>query len=154
MSEARSIAEVLAGEPFTSGLSAEHLALLAGCARNVALVPGPLHREGEPADAFYLLRGGSVALEVHAPAGALVVETLHAGDALGWSWLFPPHRWSFDVRVLEPARAIAFDGACLRGKCERDHELGYQLMKRVAQVFTGRLAATRLQLLDLYGPRR
>ena len=153
MADARSIEEVLTGEPFTAGLAPAHLALLAGCAKNVGLVPGYIHREGEPADAFYLLRSGSVALEVHGPAGGLVVETLRGGDALGWSWLFPPHRWSFDVRVLEPTRAIAFDGACLRGKCDLDHELGYQLMKRVARVFTARLAAARLQLLDLYGPR-
>ena len=47
--------------------------------------------------------------------------------------------------------AIAFDGACLRGKCEADHDLGYELMRRIAQVIIERLQATRLRLLDVYG---
>jgi hypothetical protein len=46
---------------------------------------------------------------------------------------------------------VAFDGACLRGKCEQDHDLGYELMKRFAANMVDRLQATRLQLLDVYG---
>jgi CRP-like cAMP-binding protein len=70
---------------------------------------------------------------------------------LGWSWLFPPYRWHFDARALELTRAIALDGKCLREKCEEDHDLGYELVKRVAQIIMERLQATRLQLLDVYG---
>lgn len=152
MGEPHGIAEVLRDHPFTAGMKPEHLAVIAGCAKNVHLAAGarPIV-EGQPADTFYALRDGLVAIEVHAPAGPLVVQTLHAGDVLGWSWLFPPYRWTFDGRVVEPVRAIAFDGVCLRGKAERDHELGYELLLRMAKVFTSRLAATRLQLLDLYG---
>jgi CRP/FNR family cyclic AMP-dependent transcriptional regulator len=153
--EPHGIDALLREHPFTAGMKAEHVALIAGCAKNVHLAPGTYAlREGDPAGTFYALRDGVVALEVHAPGrGDLVVQTLHAGDVLGWSWLFPPYRWAFDARVVEPVRAIALDGACLRGKAERDHELGYELMTRVAKVFTTRLAATRLQLLDLYGTR-
>lgn len=155
MGEPHDIAQVLKDHPFTAGLRPEQLAIVAGCARNVGLPAGRYaFREGEPASTFYALRDGAVALELHAPGkGGVVVQTLHAGDVLGWSWLFPPYRWTFDARVVEPVRAVAFDGACLRGKAEADHELGYELMKRVARVFTDRLAATRVQLLDLYGAR-
>ncbi len=48
-------------------------------------------------------------------------------------------------------RATSFDGACLRGKSESDHELGYELMSRFAQVMIERLQSTRLRLLDVYG---
>lgn len=155
MGEVQGIAAILQDQPFTTGLRPEHLAVLAGCARNVHLTVGTFPiTEGAAADTFYVLREGVVAIEVHSPAGPLVVQTLHAGDVLGWSWLFPPYRSTFDARVVEPVRAIAFDGACLRGKAEADHELGYELMKRMARVFTSRLAATRLQLLDLYGHPR
>ncbi len=65
-------------------------------------------------------------------AGPLVIETLHAGEVVGWSWLFEPYRWQFDARAQRADRGVAFDGACLRGKCEADHELGYQLMRRFA----------------------
>ena len=97
-------------------------------------------------------RRGRVALEVAAPgARAMIIETLEEGDVVGWSWLFPPHRWSFDARAVGPVRAVAFDGACLRGKCEDDKALGYELMRRFAGVMLDRLQATRLQLLDVYG---
>jgi CRP-like cAMP-binding protein len=149
----KTIDEFLADHPFTKGLSKPHLELVAGCAKNVTLKPGTYaFREGDPADTFYVLRRGRVALEVFSPArGALTVQTVHDGEILGWSWLFPPYRCSFDARVVEATRAVAFDGACLRGKAQSDHELGYDLMTRMARVFTKRLTATRLQLLDLYG---
>ena len=70
---------------------------------------------------------------------------------MGWSWLFPPYRWHLDAIAREPVAAVAFDAACLRAKCDEDHELGYQLMRRFAALMLGRLAATRLQLLDVYG---
>ena len=149
----RQLEEILADVPFLGGMSPERLALLAGCASNVHFDAGELiFREGDQADTFYVLRHGSVAIELHAPArNPMTVETVEAGDVLGWSWLFPPYRTHFDARALSSVRATGFDGACLRGKCEDDPALGYDLMKRFAQVFTERLHWTRLRLLDIYG---
>jgi CRP-like cAMP-binding protein len=114
-----------------------------------------LFREGDPADAFYVVRRGRVALELFVPnRGALTVETIEPGEVVGWSWLFPPHRWHFDGRAAEPVRAIAVDGACLRGKCDADPALGYDLIGRFSQVMLERLQATRLRLADLYGAPR
>jgi hypothetical protein len=78
------------------------------------------------------------------------IQTLDADDVLGWSWLFPPHEWFFDARALELTRAIALDGKCLRGKCEADQRMGYQLMKRFSALVVERLQATRMQLINLY----
>ena len=144
---------LLRDAPVFNGLRPEELALLAGCASNVHLDVGEvLFREGDPADTFYLVRHGSVALEMFVPArGAVVIETLEAGEVVGWSWLFPPYSWHFDARALTGVRATAFDGTCLRGKCEADPALGYDLMSRFAQVLIERLQWTRLRLLDLYG---
>ena len=109
-------------------------------------------REGDPAETFYVVRSGAVALEAHAPArGELTIETLGAGEVLGWSWLFAPYRWHFDARALSRVRATAFDATCLRAKCDDDTALGYDLMKRFAQVMIERLQWTRLRLLDVYG---
>jgi CRP-like cAMP-binding protein len=109
-------------------------------------------REGEPADAFYVIRHGAVALETVVPQrGPVVLQTLHDGELLGWSWLVPPYRTAFDARSRGTTRAIAFDGACLRDKCEADPALGYALLKLLSGVFTERLQDTRLRLLDLYG---
>lgn len=147
------IDELIAAAPVFEGLAAEHLALIAGCGQNLHMpAEEMLLREGDPADRFFLIRRGTVALEVHAPGRqALMIETLHDGDPVGWSWLFAPYRWQLDARTIGPCELVAFDGACLRGKCEEDHELGYQLMRRFAASVISRLQATRLQLLDVYG---
>ncbi len=84
---------------------------------------------------------------------SVVLQTIGAEEILGWSWLIPPYQWRFDARAVELTRAIALDGQCLRNKCEANSRLGYELLKRVAQVFAERLLATRLQLLDVYGKR-
>jgi CRP/FNR family transcriptional regulator, cyclic AMP receptor protein len=80
----------------------------------------------------------------------VTIETVEAGDVVGWSWLFPPYRWHFDARALSTVRATVFDGACLRDKCRADPELGFELMSRFAQVMLERLQWTRLRLLDGY----
>ena len=72
---------------------------------------------------------------------------------MGWSWLVPPYRSTFDARAAEATGVVAFDGACLRGKCEQDPRLGYELMQRVSKVMNGRLVAAQVRLLDLYGTR-
>ena len=144
---------LLAEVPAFEGMRDVHLQLIAGCATNARARSGQyLFRAGDQADAFHVIRHGAVALELHVPAReAVTLETLHDGDLLGWSWLFPPYRWEFDGRVQADSALISFDGACLRGKCEADHELGYELMKRFSQVIIARLQATRLRLLDVYG---
>jgi CRP-like cAMP-binding protein len=67
--------------------------------------------------------------------------------------LFPPYRWKFSARTLEPTRVFAIDGQCLRAKAEQDHELGYELLKRFAYVVEDRLEAMRLQLINVYQDR-
>jgi CRP/FNR family transcriptional regulator, cyclic AMP receptor protein len=149
----RSLESVLADVPFLDGLGADAIALLAGCAGNVHFAAGQnLFREGDPADTFYIVRHGSVALETFVPTrGPVMIETVDAGEVIGWSWLFAPYRWHFDARALTVVRATGFDGTCLRQKCEDDPRLGYDLMGRFAQVLIERLQWTRLRLLDVYG---
>ncbi|MBZ5538705.1 MAG: cyclic nucleotide-binding domain-containing protein [Acidobacteriia bacterium] len=148
-----SLRPVLAEHPFLSDLSPRHLDLVVGCASNVRFEAGKyLFREEEDANQFYIIREGKVAVEIRTPhRGPLTVQTVSAGEILGWSWLLPPYQWHFDARAVEPTRAIALDGKCLRVKCENDHDLGYELLKRFAQIMEQRLEATRLQVLDIYG---
>jgi len=129
-----------------------HMDLLVGCASNVRFDAGQfILREGEEANRFYLLRQGKVALEIYTPErGSITIQTLGAGEILGWSWLVPPYYWRMDARAIELTRAIALDGKCLRGKCESDHDLGYELLKRFSQVMVEHLTSTRLQLLNVY----
>jgi CRP-like cAMP-binding protein len=147
------IDSLLARHPFFQGLSQADLTFIAGCASNVHFEPGEyLFREGAAADRFYAIREGKVAIEIFDPnRGSATLQTAAEGEMVGWSWLFPPYRWQFDARAVAPVRATAFDGVCLRRKCEDDPRLGYELMKRLAQMVSRRLEAARLQLLDIYG---
>ena len=146
------IERMLDQHEFFAGMDAEYLALVAGCARNAVFGDGQfLFREGTPAETFYLVREGAIALEIAAPSGVLTVQTVGAGEVAGFSWLVGPHRWQFDGRAAGRVHAVEFDGACLRGKCDADPRLGYDLMRRFADLATRRLQASRLQLLDVYG---
>jgi CRP/FNR family transcriptional regulator, cyclic AMP receptor protein len=143
---------LLRRQEFFARLDPEYLALIAGCARNVAFPDGTfLFREGTAADRFYLLTEGMVALEIAAPGRVVTVQTLREGEVAGFSWLMGPHEWQFDGRTVGRVRAIEMDGTCLRAKCESDPRLGYDLMRRFARLATRRLQATRLQILDVYG---
>jgi CRP-like cAMP-binding protein len=139
--------------PFFAGLEEGFCKLVCGCAKNVGFEAGQyLFQEGEPADQLYLLRHGHVALEVVAPGrDAVTFQTLGEDEIVGVSWLIPPYRWSYDAKALELTRAIAMDATCLRQKCEDDHDLGYEMMKRFVPVLIERLQATRMQILDVYG---
>jgi CRP/FNR family cyclic AMP-dependent transcriptional regulator len=149
----QTLADELAVVPCLSGLPVKTLETIAGCARNVHFTAGDvLFREGDRADTFFVVRHGSIALETFVPArGSITIETIEPGEVIGWSWLFAPYRWHFDARALTDVRATAFDGICLRRKCDADPALGYDLMSRFAQVLIERLQWTRLRLLDLYG---
>jgi CRP/FNR family cyclic AMP-dependent transcriptional regulator len=152
----RTLDAVVLEAPVFAGIDGAYAAQLAGCARTAGWEQGELlFREGDAADTFYVVRRGRVALELFIPnRGPLTLETIEAGEVVGWSWLFPPYRWHFDGRAVAPVRAIAVDGACLRGKCDDDPGLGYELMRRFSQVMLERLQATRLRLADVYGSPR
>jgi CRP/FNR family transcriptional regulator, cyclic AMP receptor protein len=151
---AETMEELLGSHPFFAGLSADAIRLVAGCASNVHFAQGEyIFSQGEAASRFYVLRHGRVALEIHSPErGPLVIDTMDEGEVLGWSWLVPPYQYFGDARAVTPVSATVLDGACLRGKCEADAELGYQLLKRVTTVMYKRLQSTRVRVLDLYGP--
>jgi CRP-like cAMP-binding protein len=149
----RSLASIIKEHPFFAGLEQNYCDLVSGCARNVRFDAGSLlFRKDEPASEFFLIRQGRVGLQVGAQAGKPVtLLTVGDDEVVGLSWLIPPYRWSFDAKAVTRVRAIGIDATCLRDKCEVDHHLGYELMKRFMPVLIARLGAARVQALDLYG---
>jgi CRP-like cAMP-binding protein len=149
----KQIHDLLATHAFFEGIDAATLEFIGGCGKNVRFERGEgLCREGQEAKTFYAIREGRVAVQINAPGRqSITIMTLDEGDILGWSWLFPPYVWHYDAVAVARTRAVEFDGACLRRKCEENTAIGYDLMKRFAKVFAERLEATRMQLLDVYG---
>jgi len=138
--------------PFLAGMNRTQLALLTDCAMASHFKAGQvIMRESEQANRFYLIESGKVVLESGEGFGQpVVVETIGAGDLLGWSWMFPPYVWHFTARAVEPTEAIFFYGTILREYCERDPSLGYELFKRMAPVMLRRLQAARKKMLSIH----
>lgn len=153
LTELTELARVLRAHPFFAALTEDELALVAGCGVAVELAAGQsITREGEPAEHFYALVQGKVAVQIFVPGrGLLTLQTLRGGEVLGWSWGFPPSTWTFDACALTPTRAVRLDAAALLRRCDESPQLGYKLMRGLVRVMTERLHGTRLQLLDLYG---
>ena len=151
----RRVESLLAGHPVFRDFDAATLAELAGCARLKRFEAGAtIFREGDPAERVHLLREGDVALELSAPGREpLVIETLHAGEVLGWSWLVPDHRAMSTARALTAVATVSLDATCIRAKCDADPALGYAMFKRWVPHLSARVRAQRMQVLDLFAGR-
>ena len=138
--------------PFFAGMSQKHIDLLHGASAYAEFGSGDvIFREGSPANSFYLIGQGAVALEADMNGKGLVqIAVLKDGEPLGWSWLFPPHMWHFHARALKRTTTTYFDAKILRQLCEEDHDFGYELLKRVSQVMLERLQSTRGEMLKFY----
>jgi len=139
----------LTAHPFLKGMSQHHIELLTLCAMPTEFDAGQIVlREGEPATGFYLIESGTVVLEGKTDDGkTVVIDTISAGEPLGWSWLFPPYLWSFDARATEPCTAICLSGLLLRQHRDDDLTLSQELHKRVSEVMVRRLQAARNKLI-------
>jgi len=140
----------VAAHPFLAGMSPHHLELLARYSKQKQFEAGEMiFRSGEPAHGFYLIEKGTIALEGWVMEhGPFVTDIVNAGEALGWSWLFPPYRWHFDARVVEPTTAIYLDGDILRQHYKEDLTLAHDLSQRICEVMVHRLQATRRKLIE------
>nr|WP_107046886.1 cyclic nucleotide-binding domain-containing protein [Streptomyces albus] len=137
-----------------AALTQEQRERLMELAREVVFPAGTrIFEEGRTADRFWLIKSGSVTVDVHVPGRrSPAVETLGTGDLLGWSWLIPPRRWNFGAEALSPVRAYQFEAARVLELLEEDPVLGRALSTAVAGVVAHRLTAARTRLLDLYAP--
>jgi CRP-like cAMP-binding protein len=141
----------VAFHPFLAGMDRKQLALLTDCAIPVRFQKGQIiFREGDIANRFYLIETGQVVLESSdEQRDPLIIDTIGAGDLLGWSWMFPPFTWRFTARAVERTSAIFFYGTILREYCERDASLGYELLKRMAPVMIKRMQASRRKMVAI-----
>jgi CRP-like cAMP-binding protein len=138
---------------FVEAFEPRHVEKLATLAKDVRFTRDQvIFHEGDECSEFYLIVSGRVALEIEAPDHTLRVQTLTAGDELGWSALLMSSGKYFQARALEPVEALAFEGPEVLAACKEDTAFGFALMQRLLVVVAGRLQATRLQVLDMYSP--
>lgn len=145
---ARPTPAILADNPFFSELPIPSLRRLAAHVCRVDYAAGdPIIEEGAPADRFFLIRRGSVELDMEvAGRGRVVIDTLGADAALGWSWLMPPYRWHLSATAKHRTSVLVFDATALRALLAGDPALGYEFMRRIATLMSDRIETTRSHL--------
>lgn len=145
-----SLKDLIADHHFFKGINPDFLPFLASCATFVEYKPGELiFEEGTEADRFYLIHWGCVGIETHIPCKrSVTVQRIGNGEALGWSWCFPPYSWRYSARTLDATELIAFDAKSILDYAEKNHDFGYDLFKRTGRVMQDRLQATRALLVD------
>lgn len=138
----------------TAALPAEHRTRLMRTAREVSFEAGHrLFEEGRHADRFWIVRTGTVSLDLRVPGRrAPAIESLGPGELVGWSWHFPPYVWQLGAEAMSPVRAYEFDADTVRAMCDEDAEFGRSVAQWVGRVVAQRLHASRVRLLDLYAP--
>lgn len=150
-------AQSLPSHPLFEQLSGRHRHILAECSMQASFTAGDMVAEtGKPANCFHLVVSGSIALEACGDRSPTRVQVIGPGDILGWSWFFPPYYWHFNAVAEEPTETIFFYGSRLSQECDRNHDLGYELFKRMAQILVGRLQTTREKWIEAaqYCPAR
>ncbi len=142
----------LAGHAFAAGLTPVQVERLAALAVTAELPAGQrLFDEGGHAASLWLIRTGLIALDLRVPGrDRLIVETLGPGDELGLSWLMPAAQWQFGATTQAPTAVFEFTSDAVTNLCEADHELGYQLTRRLLTTAITRLQAARIRILDVY----
>lgn len=148
--------EVLVGQPFFKGMTEEQIRTVSETGRLISFDEGSVvFVEGGPARMSYLILEGDVALTLRTQEhSSKIIQTLHRGDFLGWSWMYPPYRWNFDASCQSDVKAIQFDGPALKKIALADPQLGYELMRRFTEIIVTRMQALRIQLLDVYSTNR
>jgi CRP-like cAMP-binding protein len=145
--------DLLTEHPFLDGLPRPWLELLSFQAYPALCHGGDrLFHENYPADRFWLVRSGEIALDTPvAGEGDLVIDTIGPGGVVGWSWLFPPYRWHFGAVATQRTSVIKLNAAGVRRLMSEDEALGHELTARFMRVVVDRLQSTRIRLLELRG---
>ncbi len=150
----QSITEYLSGHEFFSGFSDDILKFLCECSSTREIKKGEsLFRQGENADKFYVLRNGCISIQMPAIIGPnLEIQTLGKNQVLGWSWLIPPFKWSFQAMAEEDSELLMFNGTAILVRCEQEPKFGYELLKKFAELMSKRLDAARQKMMDEWNP--
>ncbi|MEZ5581756.1 MAG: Crp/Fnr family transcriptional regulator [Candidatus Competibacteraceae bacterium] len=148
------IKDYLSAQEFFSGLNPKYIGFLARSAGEQQIEPNQiLFRPGEQAHHFYLIRSGSIIMEIPALTGpTLEVQSLGPDRILGWSWLIPPYKWSFQARAEQPSTLLVFDGDAVLARCEKEPRFGYELFKRFASLMSERLEVARKKMMSQWNP--
>ncbi len=144
-------AKLLAGLELFEGLPQRGLDAVAALAEERRYAPGTVIFSPERSSEWaFLLLDGSVRLSVHAsslpePFTLAVLET--HGQAFGFSTVVGQGHHNSSAEAVTEVKAVAIHGPRLLACLEKDPEVGFLVMRRLAKAISRRLATMRRLLL-------
>jgi CRP/FNR family transcriptional regulator, cyclic AMP receptor protein len=150
----QSIKKYLLTHSFFSGLNDGTLDFLCQCSSSHEIKKGLiLFQQGANADKFYVIHNGRISIQMPAIMGPnLLIQTLENDHILGWSWMIPPYKWSFQAVAEKDTELLMFNGSALLAHCEQDPKFGYDLLKKFAGLMSTRLDVARQKMMDEWNP--
>lgn len=110
--------------------------------------------EGGTADQLYVLDKGKIALQMNLVlsdqsfAKRITVDMVGRWEAVGWSALVEPHRYTLTAVCLEPTKVLGIDATRLRALLEEDHGMACKIFRRLIGMVASRLEETRRVLIS------
>jgi len=109
-----------------------------------------IFREGDPSRHFYVVKSGHVALEASLGEGEPGVFMMVApGDCFSWSALLESPVETASARAVEDVEVLGIESRALQDLCWAEPNWGVELHRKVLQLVSERLIATRKQLSDV-----
>ncbi len=147
------IVDALARSELFGHLSQQRLEKLSALCRGFSYrADEVIFKEGDEATEVYILTDGRVTLEIEIrpvadrPAIPTAVELVTENECFGWSPLVEPYVYTASARCVTPCTVIALKGDMLRQAMKNDPALGHEVMGKLVQMVSHRLANTRMRL--------
>ncbi|MGD0609885.1 MAG: Crp/Fnr family transcriptional regulator [Anaerolineales bacterium] len=140
--------------PWFRDLSEKHLKFVGEISHLRRVKIGEIiFREGDKEDNVYIVLEGRISLDMYVPArGKIRFYSAEPWEVIGWSSVTPNvHQRTAGAAAVQDSLLLAVDAEKLRQLCDQDHDLGYLVMRRLANIVASRLLVTRLQLIDMFG---
>lgn len=129
---------------FLAGLAPDDAAQVLVLGSHIRLLRGQvLFDLGQQADKLYVIEQGQIALtlpiQIRGSGEDILIEDRSTGQAVGWSALIPPHRFTLKATAPLDSSVVAFPRAALLDHFAAHPAVGYEVMRNVAAVTGQRL---------------
>jgi CRP-like cAMP-binding protein len=146
------VGDFLKSVPAFSRLAAEHVDRIAPLARVRQVKAGTMiDVQGEPADKFYMLALGRIAVVLEMDFGvsssSYIVTTVRPGEMFAWSGMVGNRKYTAGGEAQADSTILEFAVTDLERVFEDDPQLGYHFMRAVARTIASRLRHMQLQFV-------
>jgi toluene monooxygenase system ferredoxin subunit len=81
----------------------------------------------------------------------IIVDRVSAGQVFGWASLAGASKRTVNAKCSENSRVMAIPADELKAMLEKDHTLGFIIMKRLSDIIAGRLRNRTDKLIETWG---